>query len=132
MAKLNLQGKAKDQYKKLQPTPIDQIEMKSGIQQKFGDVDMDDLKMKFDGVKQEPKQLVQLYFDQLDKCFKKGKIKDVKQKRKFLVHMWLEIKKLCMVRTYANVKEMLLIAKEMERVLGELGDIPFEQLKEKE
>jgi hypothetical protein len=45
--------------------------------------------------------------------------------------MWLEIKKLCMVRTYANVKEMLLIAKEMERVLGELGDIPFEPLKEK-
>jgi hypothetical protein len=36
-----------------------------------------------------------------------------------------------MVRTYANVKEML-IAKEMERVLGELGDIPFEPLKEKE
>jgi len=46
--------------------------------------------------------------------------------------MRLEIKKLCMVRTYANVKEMLLIAKEVERVLGELGDIPFEPLKEKE
>ncbi len=52
MAKLNLQGKAKYQYKKLQPAPIDSTEMKSGIQQKFGDVDMDDLKMKFDGVKQ--------------------------------------------------------------------------------
>ncbi len=46
--------------------------------------------------------------------------------------MWLEIKKLCMVKTYANVKEILLITKEVERMLRELGDIPFEPLKEKE
>jgi len=46
--------------------------------------------------------------------------------------MRLEIKKLCMVKTYANVKEMLLIAKQVERLSGELGDIPFEPLKEKE
>jgi hypothetical protein len=38
---------------------------------------MDDLKMKFNGVKQELRQLVQLYFDWLEKFSKKSKIKDV-------------------------------------------------------
>jgi hypothetical protein len=35
-----------------------------------------------------------------------------------------------MVGSYVNVKEMLLVAKEMERMLGELGETPFEPLKE--
>jgi len=104
--------------------------MKIGMQQKFGDVDMDDLRMKLDGVKQEFKQWVQLYFDRLDKLFSKRKIKYVEQRRRFLAHLHLKIKKICMVRTYANVKEKLSITKEVERVLGELGETPFESLKE--
>jgi hypothetical protein len=44
----------------------------------------------------------------LDKLFKKGKNKDDEQRHRFLANMHLEIKKLCMVRTYANV-EMLAI-----------------------
>jgi hypothetical protein len=43
----------------------------------------------------------------LDKLFKKRKIKDDEQRRRFLRHMHLEIRKLCMVRTYANVEKML-------------------------
>ncbi len=100
------------------------------MQQKFGDVDMDELRMKLDGVKHEFKQKVQLCFDQLDKLFKRGKIKNVEQKWKFLAHLQCKFRKLCMVRIYANVKEMLLIAKKVENVLGELGETPFEPLKE--
>ncbi len=55
ISKLNLRGKAKDQFKKLQPTLADQNEMKIGMQQKFGDVDMDEIRMKMDVMKQEPK-----------------------------------------------------------------------------
>jgi hypothetical protein len=44
------------------------------MQQKFKDVDLDELKMKMDMVKQKLRQRVQLYFDKLDKMFKKGKI----------------------------------------------------------
>ncbi len=93
---------------------------------------MDDLRMKLDGVKQELKQQVQLYFDRLDDLFRKGKIKDVEQRRKFLAHLQLRIKKLCMVKTYVNVEEMLLVAKEVERVYGEFGEIPFEPFMEEQ
>jgi len=34
------------------------------------------------------------------------------------------------VKTYANVEEMLVVAKDIERVLGELGETPLEPLKE--
>lgn len=44
------------------------------MQQKFGDVDLDELKMKMDVVKQEPCQRVQMYFDRLDKLFRKAKV----------------------------------------------------------
>ncbi len=63
---------------------------------------MDEIIMKLNEIKQEPKQQVQPYFDRLDKLFNKGKIKDDEQK-----HRFLEIRKLCMVRTYANVEKML-------------------------
>jgi len=48
--------------------------MKVRMQQKFKDVDLDELKMKMDMVKQKLRQRVQLYFDKLDKMFRKGKI----------------------------------------------------------
>lgn len=55
IAKLNLWGKTKDCYKKLQSTPTSWNEMKTRIQQKFGDFDMDELRMRLDGIKQELK-----------------------------------------------------------------------------
>jgi len=35
-----------------------------------------------------------------------------------------------MVKTYANVDEILATASDVERILGELGEIPFKLLKE--
>jgi len=43
-----------------------------------------------------------------------------------------EIRKLCVVRTFANVEELVGAATELERVLGELGETPFEPLKEEQ
>jgi hypothetical protein len=63
--------------------------------------------------------------------FKKGKVKDVEQGHRFLMHLHLEIKKLCMVRSYyTNIEKMFAIAKEVERLLGELREMPFEPLNE--
>ncbi len=39
---LNLQGKDKDLYKKLEPTSTNWNEMKVGMQQKLGDVNLDE------------------------------------------------------------------------------------------
>lgn len=56
----------------------------------------------------------------------------MEQRCRLLAHLHLDIKKLFMVRSYANVEEMLVVAKEVEKVLGELGKTPFESLKEKQ
>jgi hypothetical protein len=37
-----------------------------------------------------------------------------------------------MVRSYANIEEIFVATKEVERVLGELGETPFEPLKEEQ
>ncbi len=41
-----------------------------------------------------------------------------------------KIRKLCIVRTFADIEEMVGAATELERVLGELDETPFEPLKE--
>ncbi len=51
IAKRNLQGQAKDWFKKLQHVPIDWNEMKINMQQKFGVVNLDDLKVKMDSIR---------------------------------------------------------------------------------
>jgi len=43
-----------------------------------------------------------------------------------------EIRKLCVVRTFVDVEELVGAATELERVLGELGETPFEPLKEEQ
>jgi hypothetical protein len=104
--------------------------MKTNMQHKFGDVDLDELRMKINFVKHELQQRVQLYFDMLDKLFRKRKIKHDEQRRCFLVHLQLKIKNLCMVRMYINVEEILVAAKDVEKVYGELGEMSFEPFKE--
>jgi hypothetical protein len=64
----------------------------------------------------------------MEKLFAKGKLKDVEQRR-FLSHLQLEIKKLCIMRDCANMEALLNVALEMEQVLAELGETPFELLK---
>jgi len=43
-----------------------------------------------------------------------------------------EIRKLCVVRTFADIEELVGVATELKRVLGELGETPYEPLKEEQ
>jgi hypothetical protein len=88
--------------------------------------------MKMDAIKQEPKERVQRYFERLDKLFRKGQIQDVEQRRRFLARLRPEIRKLCVVRNFADIEELVGAAIEVERVLGELGETPFEPLREEQ
>jgi hypothetical protein len=58
IAKLNLRGQAKEWFKRLQPAPADWAKLRTLIVQKYGDVDTDDIRMKLDAIKQEPKERV--------------------------------------------------------------------------
>ncbi|CAM6055022.1 unnamed protein product [Sphagnum tenellum] len=84
IAKLNLRGKARDWFRKLQPSPADWIELRTLILQKYGSVDANDIRMKLDAIKQEPKERVQKYFERMDKLFRRGNIPDAEQRRRFL------------------------------------------------
>jgi hypothetical protein len=74
IAKLNLRGRAKDWFRKLQPAPANWIELRNLIVQKYGVIDADDIRMRMDAIKQEPKERVQKYFKRLDKLFRKGRV----------------------------------------------------------
>jgi len=127
ITKLNLRGHAKEWFKRLQPAPANWVELKTLIVQKYGDVNADDIKMKLDAIKQEPK-----YFERLDKLFQKGRLQDAEQKRRFLARLRPEIRKLCVVRTFVDIEELVGAATKVERVLGELGEILYEPLKEEQ
>jgi hypothetical protein len=129
IAKLNLRGRAKEWFKQLQPAPADWNELRTLIVQKYGDVDADDIRMKLDGIKKEPKERVRRYFGRLDRLFQKGRIPDAEQRRRFLARLRPEIRKLCVVGIFTDIEEMVGVATELERVLGELGETPFEPLK---
>jgi len=86
--------------------------------------------MKLDVIKQEPKERVQKYFERLDKLFQRGKIPDAEQRRRFMGKLSPKIRKICVVRTYTDIEEMVGAATELERVLGELGKTPYEPLRE--
>ncbi len=53
-----------------------------------------------------------------------------KRKKRFLTHLRLEIKKLCVVRTYVDMDELLTTTIEVEKVLSEIGETPYEPLKD--
>ncbi len=74
ITKLNLKGKAKEWFRRLQPTPADWDKLQSLIVKKYGDVDANDIRMKLDVIKQEPKEKIQKYFEHLDKLLQRGKI----------------------------------------------------------
>jgi len=100
--------------------------------QKYGNVDTDDIRMRLDAIKQEPKERVQKYFERLDKLFQRDRVPDTEQRRRFLGKLRPEIQKLCVVRTFADIEEMVGAATKLESVLGELGETPFEPLKEEQ
>jgi hypothetical protein len=86
--------------------------------------------MKLDAIK--PKEKVKKYFECLDKLFQKGRIQDDESRRRFLAKLRPEIRKLCVVRTFTNIEELVNVVIELKRVLGELGKTPYEYLKEKQ
>jgi hypothetical protein len=132
IAKLNLHGRAKEWFRRLQPAPADWAELRTLMIQKYGNIDDDDIRMKMDAIKQEPKERVQKYFERLDKLFWKGQIQDVEQRRRFLARLRPEIRKLCVVRVFADIEELVGAATEVERVLGELEETPYEPLREEQ
>ncbi len=79
IAKLNLRGRAKEWFKKLNLAPADQIELRTWIVQKYGNINVDDIHIKLDAIKNEPKERVQKYYERLDKLFQQGQIQDVEQ-----------------------------------------------------
>jgi hypothetical protein len=60
----------------------------------------------------------------LDKQLQRGKIRDAEQRRRFLVQLRPELRRLCVVRTYTDIKEMVIAATKIERVRGDLGETP--------
>jgi len=58
IAKLNLRGRAREWLRRLQPTPVDWVELRTSILQKYGNVDDDDIRAKLDAIKQKPRERV--------------------------------------------------------------------------
>jgi hypothetical protein len=56
----------------------------------------------------------------MEKLFIRGKLENVGQRKRFLFQLHLEIRKLCVMRDYANMEKMFIATLEMERVLREL------------
>jgi hypothetical protein len=48
---LNLKGRAKEWFKRLQPTPTDWTKLRNLIVQKYGNIDVNDIRMKLDAIK---------------------------------------------------------------------------------
>ncbi|CAK9253662.1 unnamed protein product [Sphagnum jensenii] len=132
IAKLNLRGRAKEWFRRLQLAPTDWAGLRMLMIQKYGNIDTDDIRMKLDAIKQEPRERVQQYFERQDKLFRKGQIQDVEQCRRFLARLMPEIRKMCIVRTFTDIEELVAAAMEVEGVLAELGETPYEALREEQ
>jgi ATP-dependent exoDNAse (exonuclease V) beta subunit len=132
IGKLNLRGKTKEWFKKFVTTLADWPTMKVAMLLKYGIVDKEEVRAKLDQIKQEPKQKVQACHDRMEKIFTRGKLEDAKKKHKFLSRFRPEIRKLCVVRDYVNMDELLSTVLEVERVLAELGETPLELMKDEQ
>jgi hypothetical protein len=69
IAKLNLRDKTKEWFKKLNLPPADWTVLRTTSVQEFDDVDADEIRVKLDAIKQEPREQVEKYFERLDKLF---------------------------------------------------------------
>jgi hypothetical protein len=129
--KLNLRGKAKEWFRRLQLALVDWAELRNLIVQKYGEVDVDDIRMKLDAIKQAQGESSK-YFERFDKLFQRGRIQDVEQRRRFLAKLRPEIQKLCVVRTFTDIEELVGVVIELERMLDEPRKTPYEPLKEEQ
>jgi len=98
--------------------------------QKYGNVDANGIQFKLDAIKQEPKERVQKYYERIDKLFQWGQIQDAKRHHRFLGKLRPIIRKLYVVKTYIDIEEVVVVVAEIEHVLGEMGETPYEPMKE--
>lgn len=64
----------------------------------------------------------------MEKLFARGKLDDVEHRQIFPFKLCFKIKKLCVMKDYANMDALLAIALELEWVSVELEKISFELL----
>jgi len=64
----------------------------------------------------------------LERLFVKGIISNAKRQRRFLARLRPKVRKLLVVRVYQDMDELLTISIEVEKVLGEIGETPYELL----
>jgi len=83
ITKLNLCSKAKGWFKKLNPPLADWTILRTIIIQKFGDVDVDEICVKLDAIKHEPRKRVEMYFERLDNYFREGGLVMPRKKKDF-------------------------------------------------
>jgi hypothetical protein len=66
----------------------------------------------------------------MDKPLQWGQIQDVEHYHRFLGKLRPTIRKLCVVKTYIDIEEVVVVAIEIKHVLGELRETPYEPMKE--
>ncbi len=125
-----MKSKAQDWYRRLDPPPEDWRALQALLHLKYGLYDENELRTKMDVVWQEPKQRVQLYYNKLERFFVKGHILDVERRRQSMSKLCPELRKLLVVCTYQNMDEFLSTTIKVEKVLGEIGETPYEPLHE--
>ncbi len=82
--------------------------------------------------KKKPKWQVQAYYNKTDKLFTRGKLQDAKQRKRHIFWLHPKIKKLCVMWDYANMDFMFVGTLKVDQILIELGETPFELLKEEQ
>ncbi len=106
--------------------------MKITMLLKYEIMEKEQIRGKLDVIKQKPKWQVQAYYDKTKKLFTRSKLQDAKQIKRLLFQLCLKIKKLCVMWDYANMDFMLVGTLKVDQILIELGEIPFELLKEEQ
>jgi len=97
IGRFNLKGKLKEWFKKMAIVPINWQTMKTTMLLKYETEDKEEIKVKLDLIKQEPKQQVYGYYDKIGNLFTRSKLKDVEHKRRFPFQFYFEIMKLCVM-----------------------------------
>jgi hypothetical protein len=69
------------------------------------------------------------YYNRLECLFVRGRILDAKRRR-ILADCRPKIRKLYVVCTYVDMDELLVSTIEVEKVMGEIREMPFEPLKD--
>jgi hypothetical protein len=64
--------------------------------------------------------------------FQRGQMQNVEQRCRFLGKLRPKIRKFCVVKTYTDIEEVVVATAKIERVLGELGETPYEPMKEEQ